>query len=134
MAFALVATLDGITALDADGTARPEWEGWYVSRLARGAAGCLAIADETRVLRRADDGSWNEVAESDANLISVYPFHDAALGGTIDGRLVQLDAHGAVPYTGFDAVDGRENWHAVPSGGPYVRSMTVTADEHALLV
>jgi photosystem II stability/assembly factor-like uncharacterized protein len=133
MAFALVATLEGITALDADGGAHPEWQGAFVSRLARGATGWLAIADDARVLRRSDDGTWNEIAAADANLISVYPFRDSALGGTIDGRLVQLDAHGARTLPGFDTIDGRENWHAVPSGVPYVRSLTVTADDHVVL-
>ncbi len=133
MPFALVATLDGITALDADGTARSVWEGADVSRLARDGVDHVAIADEQHVLRRSANGTWNVIGETDVNLKCVFPVGDGVLAGTVDGRLLRLDADGVLPMTGFDSIDGREGWHAVPSGVPYIRSLSVTADARVVL-
>jgi hypothetical protein len=131
--FALVATNEGVTALDADGNMRPELEGTAVARLTRGANASWAIAEGGSVLRRGDDGGWDAFAKADAELTSLLPFQGAVLAGTRDGRLVRVDAHGAAPLNGVDLIEGREDWHAVPSGVPYVRSLSVTADTSALL-
>lgn len=131
--FALVATSEGITALDADGGAHVELDGVDVLRLARHARGCWAIADGGGLLRRSDDDGWHEVAQLDAELTAVLPHADGALAGTRDGRLLRIASGKVERLTGFDKVDGREDWHAVPSGVPYVRSLTATADSGAVL-
>lgn len=132
MAFALIASDTGITALDADGSAHPVLDGRRVTRLVRTAAGWWAAADGG-VLRRADDGAWHDVVASDAELTCILPLSHGGLGGMRDGGLLRI-ADGAVErVSGFDVVDGRVDWHAVPSGVPYVRSMTVTADERVVL-
>jgi photosystem II stability/assembly factor-like uncharacterized protein len=133
VAFALVATDDGISALDADGTMRSELEGTYVSHLARGAGGHVGIADERRIIRRGDGGTWIEVGEADDNLRSLYPYGDVVFAGTDDGRLVRFEGSSMATVEAFGQVDGREDWHAVPSGVPYVRSFSATADGRALL-
>ena len=133
MAFALVASDDGITTLEADGTARQELSGRRVSRLVRATAGCWAVADGGCVLRRADDGTWVEVAHADVALTCVLPLPDGGLAGTTDGGLLHIAGGHMERLAGFDSVGGREAWHAVPSGVPYVRSMTATADGAALL-
>ncbi|MEX0663544.1 MAG: hypothetical protein WD598_02090 [Acidimicrobiia bacterium] len=133
MVFALVATDEGITMLDADGTARPELDDAAVARLVRTADGCWAIADRTCLLRRLEDGSWDEIAQADANLTCLLPFQGGVLAGTTDGQLLRVDSDSVMPLAGFDSIDGREDWHAVPSGVPYVRSLTATADAGAVL-
>ena len=131
MAFALVASDTGITALDADGTEHPVLDGRRVTRLVRTAAGWWAAA-EGGVLRRADDGTWLDIAPSDAELTCVLPLPRGGLAGTRDGGLMRLTDGHAERVVGFDDVDGRDDWHAVPSGVPYVRSMSATSDNAAI--
>ncbi|MBM3672072.1 MAG: hypothetical protein FJW86_07830 [Actinobacteria bacterium] len=133
MAFALVGTSNGITALDADGHAHFELDSGDVSRLARSTRGCWAIVGGGRLLRRGDDEVWHEVAEVDGELTAVLPFADGALAGVRDGQLLRISTDAAEAVSGFDEVQGRENWHAVPSGDPYVRSLAATADAGAVL-
>jgi hypothetical protein len=131
--FALVATDEGITALEADGAARIEHDEAAVVRLVRTADGWWAATGDGRVLRRGDDAHWFEFAHADAELTCVLPFEGAAVAGARNGSLLRLDADRVERLTGFDAVDGRENWHAVGSRVPYVRSLTATAGTGALL-
>jgi len=131
--FALVATEAGITALDADGAARVEHDDPTVSRLVRTHAGWWATAGGGRVLRRDDQARWSEFAQADAELTCVLPFQGAAVAGARDGRLLRLAADQVEPLTGFEEVEGREDWHAVGSRVPYVRSLSATADAGALL-
>lgn len=132
MPFALVASDDGITTLEADGTAHQDLGGRRVTRLARAAAGCWAVADGDCVLRRADDGTWRDIVRADVDLTCVLPLPDGGLAGTTDGGLLRFIGGRIDCLGGFDAVAGRDAWHAVPSGVPYVRSLTATADGAAL--
>ena len=130
----LVATERGITAIAEDGEARAELDGRNVRALAQGPGGVWAIADGTALLRREDDGSWVEVAETgDAELKAVLPVPGGVLAGTADTHLLRVLDGQVAPVEGFDAVEGRETWHAVGSSEPYVRSLTMTADSRALL-
>ena len=73
------------------------------------------------------------MAHVDGRLTAVLPHADGAFAGTTDGRLLRIGSGAVEPVIGFDEVAGREDWHAVPSGVPYVRSLTATADSSAVL-
>jgi hypothetical protein len=77
--------------------------------------------------------SRRDVATADAELTCVLPRPGGATCGTRDGHLLRLHEGRWAPIQAFDAVDGRETWHAVGSTVPYVRSLTTTADDGALL-
>jgi hypothetical protein len=50
-----------------------------------------------------------------------------------DGRLLRVYDGVLAPVTGFEAVEGRDDWHAVGSRAPYVRSLTMTANAQVIL-
>jgi hypothetical protein len=131
--FLLVATGDGVVPFT-DGVAGvPELEGRHVSHLARARDSWWAIADHHTVVERDPDGAWRDVATADAKLTCVLPRPGGATCGTADGRLLRLHEGKWAPIEAFDAVEGRDTWHAVGSDVPYVRSLTVTSDDRALL-
>jgi hypothetical protein len=139
--FLLVGTDDGVVPF-VDGQSRPaELAGRRVAHLARARSSWWAIADDHTVVQRDTEGAWHEVAISDARLRSILPRPQGAICGTLDGRLLHLHEgrlHEGrqgrwIPIDAFDEVEGRETWHAVGSSVPYVRSLTVTADDRALL-
>jgi hypothetical protein len=133
MAVVLVATDTGIVPF-IDGAPGPrELDGHAVRHLARGRAEVLAVVDERVVARRTAEGAWSDVATAPTDLACLLPTPDGAWCGTADGHLLRLRGGAFAPVTGFDAVAGRDTWHAVPSGDPYVRSLSVTADDRALL-
>lgn len=126
-------TDDGICVF-VDGTpGPPELRGRQVRRLARDRAEVIAVVDDRVVARRTPDGVWSDLATSPSDLTCLLPRPGGALCGTADGHLLRLHDGGFAPVAGFDAVAGRDTWHAVPSGEPYVRSLTETADHRALL-
>ena len=105
-----------------------------MTSLARDPNGCWAIADRRTLVERDEGGRWHDVIEPDGpGLTAVLPLPGGALAGTVDARLVRVLEGKAAPVTGFDDVEGRDSWHAVPSGTPYVRTLTTTADARALL-
>ena len=90
-----------------------------------------AVIDATAVLRQAAPGEWDEVAELPGGSRSAHrPLlarGDHALVGNGDG-LLRIGEGDAVPLPAFGAVAGRDEWHAVGSAQPYVRSLTATVD------
>jgi len=70
---------------------------------------------------------------ADTRLTCVLPVAGGALAGTTDGRLLRVYEGALVPVAGFDAIKGRDSWHAVGSRTPYVRSLTTTANEQVVL-
>ena len=131
--FLLVGTSDGVVPFT-DGVAGPtELAGRDVWHLARARDSWWAIADHHTVVERDADGAWHDVATSDAELTCVLPRPGGAACGTRDGHLLRLHEGRWAPIEAFDAVEGRETWHAVGSSVPYVRSLTATADDGALL-
>jgi len=125
MVFALVSAATGIVGLDGSGKAKRETDELSTWRLTRLGDERWAVATG-RVLRRTGD-VWEQVADVDTDFTCVLPVNGAALGGTTDGALLRIADGEAERVTGFDTVDGRDSWHAVPSGVPYVRSMSATA-------
>jgi hypothetical protein len=134
MTSVLVATDDGVQPF-VDGTAGPrELAGRHVQGLRRRQDDWWTITDRSTVSTRDEAGSWRDVATADTRLRSLLPVPDGAWCGTQDGRLLRLFGHRFTSVDGFDAVEGRDAWKAVGSDVPYVRSMTATADDRALLV
>jgi hypothetical protein len=90
--------------------------------------------DRRSLAQRDPDGSWTVWADTvDAAITAVLPQRGGALVGTDDGRLwTAIDGH-VSPVLGFDVVPGRDTWHAVGSRAPYVRSLSSTPGEAALL-
>jgi hypothetical protein len=90
-----------------------------------------AVIDATKVMRETAPGTWNDVASLPAaNRTAhrpVLPRGDHALVGNGDGLLRVADGDTA-PLSSFAAVAGRDEWHAVGSPQPYVRSLTATTD------
>src|SRR5688572_4540753 len=82
---------------------------------------------EIRERRALVDGSGRERMSFAQILTALTDTPDGVYIGTSTGELLRFDgaAH-AVP--GFDAVAGRDEWHAVGSSKPYVRSMSTSAD------
>lgn len=134
MAFLLVTTDDGVLPF-ADGRRRPpELVGRHVDALARHrGADWHAVADHRTVLRRSEDGSWTELGTADARLTCLLPVPGGAWCGTSDGQLLRLHEGTFTPSASFAAVQGRPDWHAVGSRVPYVRSLSATRDDRALL-
>jgi len=134
MATVLVATPDGaLTFVDDANAPTRELDGRRVSSLARHRADVLAVVDGTVLARRDPTGSWSDLATSSVELTCVLPAADGAWCGTADGRLLRLLGDRLVPVPAFDDIEGREAWHAVPSGVPYVRTLTRTADARSTL-
>jgi hypothetical protein len=104
-----------------------------VTHLGRGPEGWWAVADGRALFRRNADPIWDPVVRADTRLTCVLPVAGGALAGTADGRLLRVYEGALVPVTGFDAVEGRDGWHAVGSRAPYVRSLTATADAQVVL-
>jgi hypothetical protein len=132
MAVVLVGTDAGVTVLD--GGTHVELEGRPVGFLTRDRSIWWALADGRTIWRRAPDGAWSEVATiDDVTPTCLQPLPGGALVGTAGGHLLRALDGTVTPVAGFDAVEGRDTWHAVGSPAPYVRSVTVTADSRALL-
>lgn len=120
----LVGTDDGL--FDVDGERLLEGR---VNALAR--AG-WAVVDAITVMRETAPGEWSEVATlpegREAAHRPLLSQGDGALVGAGD-RLLRIGAgEQPQPLTGFDDVAGRDDWHAVGSARPYVRSLTATVD------
>jgi hypothetical protein len=85
-----------------------------------------AIVDRSVLVERTVDG-WTERLESPHSLTAVSPREGAVFLGTSTGEVLRYDGS-LQPVPGFDQVAGRDQWHAVGSSKPYVRSMSTSAD------
>lgn len=129
MTHLLVGTEDGL--VEVDGSRRRELDGHRTTALA---GADWAIVDGTTVMQRIPPGGWHKWLEfggaGSGHLTCLAPRGDEVFVGTSGGHLVRhrLDESPHLePVPTFDTVDGREEWHAVGSREPYVRSLTVTA-------
>ncbi len=131
----LVTTTDGYHIFTSKGEHFRSLEGHRVEALARGPdTTWLAVVDRRGVWRHGADSRWVPLATADTDLTALVTAGTTVYAGTADARMLRLsDAGEIVPLTGFDAVPGRDQWHAV--GIPLqVRSMAATCDGGALLV
>jgi len=133
VAFVLVATSEGVVPIVDGVAAAVELGGRRVRGLTRRRDEWWAVADRHTVVHRDGAGAWSELATADESLTCVLPAPGGAWCGTGDGRLLRLLEGRLAPSDAFDAVEGRGSWHAVGSRAPYVRSLTATADDGALL-
>jgi hypothetical protein len=115
----LVGTADGLFA---DG--QQKITGHRVRWLARGAGAWWAIAGKTLV--RGEGDEWRQIASVEG-LTCVQPVDDGAVAGTAGAHLVRVSTGELEPLIAFDDMPGRDEWHAVGSSEPYVRSLTATA-------
>lgn len=122
-----VGTADGLYTLN-DSTTR-EVEGHSVTALAHG----WAIFDGETVVHETDDG-WRQAmtVRSPERSLGIHGAllarpDDAIVGwGASLTRVFKTKRF--EPIAGFEEVPGREDWHAVGSRQPYVRSLTATPD------
>jgi hypothetical protein len=133
VALVLVATSDGVVPILDGAAATIELGGQRIHGLARRRDEWWAVSDGHTVVHRDGDGTWTELASADQDLTCVLPAPGGAWCGTGDGGLVRLLDGRLAPSDAFDTVEGRESWHAVGSRVPYVRSLTATSDDRALL-
>jgi hypothetical protein len=128
----LVATGDGIVPVVDGRVARPELTGRSVHALTRRRSEWWAVADGRTLVRR-DQGEWHDVATASERITALWPAPGGAWCGTADGQLLRTFDGQLAPNEQFAAVEGRDTWHAVGSKVPYVRSITTTSDDRALL-
>jgi hypothetical protein len=124
----LVATADGYHVFSSSGKHVVALDGHSVRALAPGPGGpWVAVVDDREVWQHGEDGEWAPLAASELVLTALTPVDDVVYAGTVGAHVLRLHdgTFSAVP--GFDAVTGRDEWHAV--GPPLeVRSMTATVD------
>jgi hypothetical protein len=118
----LIGTAEGLFA---DG--RHTLPGYRVTALDTG----WALVDGSTVMR-ANNGGWDTTLEltgtREQSLRAILSLGEEAIVGR-GGSLVRvLETERFEPIEGFDHVAGRDQWHAVGSSTPYVRSLTETAD------
>jgi hypothetical protein len=90
-----------------------------------------ALVDGSTVMR-ATNGGWHTALEltgtREQSLRAILALSDEAIVGW-GGSLVRVfETKRFEPIEAFDNVSGREDWHAVGSSTPYVRSLTETAE------
>ena len=130
----LVGTDEGVVAVGDDGHVHAEVDGVVQTLSADGPRGCWAALGGDSVARRDRDGRWARWRLAlDSPITAVLPTESGVLVGSADGRLWRVAEGDAVALAGFDRVAGRGDWHAVGSRLPYVRSLSATVDDAALL-
>ncbi len=98
--------------------------------------GALAIVNGRSLCRRDRDGVWSTIASAQSDLSCCVAVDDTIFVGTDDAGVLRVDRGGALDQLpGFDAVAGRDTWHAGSTvingervGPPLgIRSITATA-------
>src|SRR5687768_173670 len=100
-----------------------------MTELLIGAEPVTALIDgwEIRNQRSLLDDAGRERMSFAQILTALTDTPQGVLVGTSTGQLVRYEG-AAHPVPGFDAVAGRDEWHAVGSSKPYVRSMSTAVD------
>src|SRR6266511_503601 len=117
MAGLLIGTESGILGSGIDAEVRPVraiTDGW-------------AIVDRSVLVERNDAGEWIERLAWPQSLTALTAAGGDVFLGTSTGDVARFDGS-ARPVPGFDRVKGRDQWHAVGSSKPYVRSMSTSVD------
>jgi hypothetical protein len=124
----LVATLDGYHIFSSSGAHHTALEGHRVEALTPGPSGTwIAIVDRHEIWQHGADGIWEALASTELDLSSLVTVDDVVYAGTVGPQMLRRDGSVLAPLAGFDAVPGRDEWHAV--GSPLVvRSLSATAD------
>ena len=85
-----------------------------------------AVADGRSIVRREPDGTWSDVARSDAfDLACLAPTSHGVFAGTEEAHLLRLvgDDGPLAPVEAFGTVEGRDTWFTPWGGPPAVRSI-----------
>jgi hypothetical protein len=85
-----------------------------------------AVAGRNAIVRREPDGTWTDVARSDAfDLACLASTSDGVLAGTEEAHLLRLAGDDGIltPVEAFETVEGRETWFTPWGGPPAVRSI-----------
>src|SRR5207302_1266003 len=117
---------DGLVRIDAAGAATTELARPADALAARSGARHVAVVDGNAMWERDATGAWHDLVSSDTHLTAVTGRGDDVFVGTVDARVLKLDGGRLRALPGFDELPGRDDWHAVGSRTPYVRSMTTT--------
>lgn len=130
----LVATEAGLLAVRDDAAPTTELAGRITALRVDATFGGCAVVDGQALACRAEGGSWavGPVA-LEAPITAVLATGRGDLVGTADARLARVVDGRAEPLGGFDRLAGRDQWHAVGSRTPYVRSLSATATGGTLL-
>ena len=124
----LVGTADGLFSLDGNGSSEPKLAGHRISAFDED----WAIVDAQSVVYQTDAG-WRQaltVKTPEPSLgISgaMVARGDEAIVGWGGSLTRVFKTRRFEPIAGFEDVPGRDEWHAVGSRKPYVRSLTATA-------
>jgi hypothetical protein len=127
MADLLIGTGEGLFAL-AGGEPRPEasFGAREVAALAVREGAVWAVAGRNAIVRREPDGTWTDVAPSEAfEIACLVPTSHGVLAGTEEAHLLRLvgDDGTLAPVEAFETVEGRETWFTPWGGPPAVRSI-----------
>jgi hypothetical protein len=123
----MVGTSAGILELpDGSATTDPSFGPRAVTALEVRDGRAWAVADGRSIARREPDGTWSDVARSDAfDLACLTPTSHGVFAGTEEAHLLRLvgDDGTLAPVEAFGTVDGRETWFTPWGGPPAVRSI-----------
>jgi hypothetical protein len=123
MTDALVATQRGLYRT---GSAEPvAFEGRDVTALSPDAR--WAIVARRELWRHA--GSWERMVTAEIDLHCVLETDGEVYTGTHSAHLLRLSNHGLEEISGFEKVEGREDWFTPWGGPPDARSLAVGADD-----
>jgi hypothetical protein len=122
-----IGTSQGLFAL-AGGDPRPDpsFGPREVSALAVRDGGVWVVADRRVIARRDAEGSWVDVAASDAfDLACLASTSHGVFAGTEEAHLLRLvgDDGPLAPVESFGTVEGRDTWFTPWGGPPAVRSL-----------
>jgi hypothetical protein len=131
----LVATNFGCRVFTERGQGQLELPGEPVHALAaEGPDHVLAVVRGSEVWRRAPQGSWSRLGETNQNVGSVTLHRECVFAGCkAEAAILRISPNGkSQRVTGFDNVPGHEEWFG--EGPPLsIRAMTSTADGSALM-
>jgi hypothetical protein len=123
----VIGTSDGLLVLD--GSSEHDFSGNAVTALA---GGWVVLNGETVLYRTA--GDWRQAfsvktpERSLGGRSAILDRGDEAMVGYGPSLLRVFKQRQFEPVDGFETVPGRDEWYAVGSGDPYVRSITATTD------
>ena len=118
----MVATSDGLHALDERGTTEPvQHAGRPVTAVMRDGPQLWAIIDGGQIWH-APDAEWREIARLEGIEATCLAMTDAVYVGTSEARLFRLTGTELEPVAGFDRAEGRADWFTPWGGPPAVRS------------
>jgi hypothetical protein len=120
----LVAARDGLHTFDDQGQEGPKQHGGRpVNAVVRDGPQLWAIVDRAEIWH-APDGEWRQVSTLEGADATCIAMTDAIHVGSSRARLFRLVGGTLEPVSGFDAVEGRDDWYTPWGGPPDTRSIS----------